>query len=99
MPTVYVEGMLLLVDLGNTLVDRAHAFNTWAIDFVRSLGRPCSDAEWLITADRDGGEPRKSLAHTISARFEIALSTGVFVNELLYDHVRLMSVAPSIIKY
>ena len=30
--------MLLLVDLDNTVVDRASAFSLWATEFVRSLG-------------------------------------------------------------
>lgn len=54
----YAGRMLLLVDLDNTLVDRTSAFACWATNFVRSLGRPDSDAAWLITADRDGYEPR-----------------------------------------
>lgn len=36
-PTAYGEAMLLLVDLDNSLVDRASAFNSWSIDFVRLL--------------------------------------------------------------
>lgn len=54
--------MLLLVDLDNTLVDRASAFDRWASDFIRSHGFSADATAWLIAVDRDGYEPRESLA-------------------------------------
>lgn len=86
--------MLLLVDLDNTLVNRASAFNLWAADFVRSLGGSDSEAAWLVAADRDGYEPRESLARAIKERFETDLDVGALVNTLLYDHVGLMAIDP-----
>jgi FMN phosphatase YigB (HAD superfamily) len=65
---------LLLIDLDNTLVDRAGAFDRWAREFmsareVASAGEVASargggaaDAEWLVAADRDGLESRERLA-------------------------------------
>ncbi|MBT2555542.1 HAD family hydrolase [Arthrobacter sp. ISL-5] len=86
--------MLLLVDLDNTLVDRASAFNLWAMHFVRSLGRPDSEAEWLIATDRDGYEPRESLARAIRKRFKTNKSIDALVNALLYEHVDLLTMDP-----
>jgi len=86
--------MLLLVDLDNTLVDRASAFNLWATDFVRSLGGSGSETAWLIAADRDGYEPRESLARAITERFETDLGVEALVETLLYDHVGLMTIDP-----
>jgi HAD superfamily hydrolase (TIGR01509 family) len=86
--------MLLLVDLDNTLVDRASAFSLWATDFVRSLGRSDSEAAWLVAADRDGYEPRESLARAIKQRFETDLGVEALVKRLLYDHVGLMAIDP-----
>lgn len=86
--------MLLLVDLDNTLVDRAFAFNRWASAFVRSLGRAGSETAWLIAADRDGYEPRESLARAIEERFETGLGVDALVDKLLYDHVALMTLDP-----
>lgn len=83
--------MLLLVDLDNTLVDRASAFNLWASDFVRSLGRAKSETAWLIAADRDGYEPRESLARAIEERFETGLGVEALIEKLLFDHVSLMT--------
>jgi HAD superfamily hydrolase (TIGR01549 family) len=84
--------MLLLVDLDNTLIDRASAFDAWAIDFVRLLGRPNSEAEWLIEADRDGYEPRDSLARAIKGRFGLNMAVEDLVDRLLYEHVRSMTI-------
>jgi FMN phosphatase YigB (HAD superfamily) len=83
--------MLLLVDLDNTLVDRASAFNLWASDLVRSLGRTNSETAWLIAADRDGYEPRESLARAMEERFETGLGVEALIEKLLFDHVSLMT--------
>lgn len=83
--------MLLLVDLDNTLVNRASAFNSWSIDFVRLLGRPDPEAAWLIEADRDGYEPRDSLARAIKERFRLNTAVEDLVDRLLYEHVDLMT--------
>jgi putative hydrolase of the HAD superfamily len=60
---------LLLVDLDNTLVDRAGAFGRWAREFVLARGDSPEDAAWLVAADRDGLEPRERLAEMIGRRF------------------------------
>lgn len=83
--------MLLLVDLDNTLVDRAAAFDLWASNFVRSLGGAASDAAWLIAADQDGYEPKGSLARAIEKRFETGLGVEALIGKLLFDHVSLMT--------
>lgn len=90
----YDGRMLLLVDLDNTLVDRTSAFACWATNFVRSLGRPDSDAAWLITADRDGYEPRASLALALKERFGMDREVEALVDILLYEHVALMTMDP-----
>ncbi|MDQ0279514.1 HAD superfamily hydrolase (TIGR01662 family) [Arthrobacter silviterrae] len=83
--------MLLLVDLDNTLVDRASAFNSWSVDFVRLLRRPDSEAAWLIESDRDGYEPRDSLARAIKERFRLDTAVEDLVDRLLYEHVDSMT--------
>jgi putative hydrolase of the HAD superfamily len=60
---------LLLVDLDNTLIDRAGAFGRWAREFASARGGSAADAQWLVAADRDGLEPRERLAAIISERF------------------------------
>ena len=63
---------LLLLDLDNTLVDRASAFRRWAEGFVAEH-RPDLDGgvEWLVLADRDGYEPRDELALRVRDKFDL----------------------------
>ncbi|OPX12952.1 HAD family hydrolase [Mycobacterium sp. AT1] len=57
---------LLLLDLDNTLVDRAAAFLRWAERFVVARG---GDVDWLVDADADGYEPRARLAERIRSQY------------------------------
>ena len=60
---------LLLVDLDNTLIDRAGAFTRWAREFTSARGGDQQDAAWLVAADQDGFEERERLAAMIGERF------------------------------
>ena len=60
---------LLLVDLDNTLIDRAGAVGRWAREFASARGGSAADAQWIVAADRDGLEPRERLAAIIIERF------------------------------
>jgi putative hydrolase of the HAD superfamily len=70
---------LLLLDLDNTLIDRAAAFRRWAVGFAAAVGAP---ADWLIMADRDGLEPRERLAAAVRQRFGL---TGRAEADVLAD--------------
>jgi putative hydrolase of the HAD superfamily len=77
--------VLLLIDLDNTLIDRTAAFKAWA---STRFGR--SEVPWLVTADRDGYEPRERLAMLIAQRY--ALKAADVLAELrggMIDHVVL----------
>lgn len=67
---------LLLVDLDNTLIDRAGAFARWAREFISARGGSAADAAWLVAADRDGFEPRDRLAAMIGERFGLDSRAG-----------------------
>lgn len=67
--------MLLLIDLDNTLIDRTAAFKAWA---AARFGP--SEVPWLVTADRDGYEPRERLALLIAQRY--ALKAADVLTEL-----------------
>ena len=60
---------LLLVDLDNTLIDRAGAVARWARELASALGGGPADARWVVEADRDGLESRERLATLIAERF------------------------------
>jgi putative hydrolase of the HAD superfamily len=62
---------LLLVDLDNTLIDRAGAFGRWAREFVSARGGSEADAQCLVAADRDGTERRERLAAMMGERFGV----------------------------
>ena len=62
---------LLLVDLDNTLVDRAIAFKAWATSYVATLGAPASDVDWLIEVDGDGFVDLDVLAGAMRDRYEL----------------------------
>jgi putative hydrolase of the HAD superfamily len=63
---------LLLLDLDNTLVDRSAAFRRWAVSFAADVGGGMAAVGWLVSADRDGLEPRDQLAEQISRRFGLS---------------------------
>jgi putative hydrolase of the HAD superfamily len=60
---------LLLLDLDNTLIDRAGAYARWAHEFAEARGGGPADVQWLVTADGDGFEPRERVAELIAGRF------------------------------
>lgn len=59
--------MPLLLDLDNTLIDRAAALRCWAESFAAALAAPADAADWLIMADRDGLETQERLAATVTS--------------------------------
>ena len=74
---------LLLVDLDNTLIDRAGAFDRWARGFAAARRGDAGDAAWLVAADRDGLEPRERFAGMIAERFGLgAQDEGAILAEL-----------------
>jgi putative hydrolase of the HAD superfamily len=76
---------LLLVDLDNTLIDRAGAFARWAHEFVSAQHGSLADGQWLIEADRDGLEQRERLASLIGERFNLESETEAGVLAELRD--------------
>jgi putative hydrolase of the HAD superfamily len=91
---------LLLVDLDNTLIDRAGAFERWAQGFVSARGGDAGDAAWLVAADRDGLEPRERFAGRIAERFGLdshdegavlAELRGGLVGELVTDEAVILA--------
>ena len=60
---------LLLLDLDDTLIDRAAAFRRWATRFVAEHSGAATDVGWLIAADMHGMAPRDRLSVDICMRF------------------------------
>ena len=73
---------LLLLDLDNTLLDRAGAFRAWAEDFVAALGAAPSDVDWIVDVDADGLTDRWSVAEALQDRYRLRASALDLVDAL-----------------
>jgi len=83
---------LLLLDLDNTLLDRAGAFRTWAERFLAGIGAPGDDVDWLVSMDADGLTDRWDVADAIRRRYGLRAPLIGLVESLrdgVVDHVRL----------
>lgn len=60
-----------MVDLDNTLVDRAAAYRWWAEEFVSGRGGRPADVDWLVDADGDGFVPREIVVARIAQHFDL----------------------------
>jgi putative hydrolase of the HAD superfamily len=84
---------LLLIDLDNTLIDRAAAFKSWAESrFDQLFGR--SAVSWVVEADRDGYEPREALARQIADRYR--MDADVLLTELRAGMIEHLSPDPAV---
>ncbi|MFF5057270.1 HAD family hydrolase [Micromonospora sp. NPDC000663] len=73
---------LLLLDLDNTLLDRAGPFRRWGERFLDGIGAPPTDIEWLLSIDADGLTDRWDLADAIRDRYELRIPSIDLVEEL-----------------
>jgi len=73
---------LLLLDLDNTLLDRASAFQAWAEDFVAAVGAPASDVDWILDVDADGLTDRWDVADALRDRYRLRASAIDVVDSL-----------------
>ncbi|SDZ11202.1 putative hydrolase of the HAD superfamily [Micromonospora pattaloongensis] len=77
---------LLLLNLDNTLLDRAGAFRAWGTDFLTAIDAPTRDIDWLLSVDADGLTDRWDLADAIRDRYRLRNSVLDLV-EALHDGV------------
>lgn len=83
---------LLLLDLDNTLLDRAGPFRMWGQRFLAEIGAPERDIDWLMSVDADGLTDRWDLADAIRDRYRLRMSSIDLVEELhdgVIEHTRL----------
>ncbi len=73
---------LLLLDLDNTLLDRARAFRIWGEDFLASIGAPPEDIDWLLDVDADGLTNRWDVAEAIKDRYRLRIPSIDLVESL-----------------
>jgi putative hydrolase of the HAD superfamily len=83
---------LLLLDLDNTLVDRAGAFHAWGSRFLAGIGAPPYDVDWLVDADADGLTSRWDLADALRERYRLRESALDLIDEIhegMLDAIKL----------
>lgn len=83
---------LLLLDLDNTLLDRAGAFRAWGQRFLAEIGAPSTDLDWLLDIDADGLNSRWDVADAIRDRYRLCVSCVDLVealNEGVIQNTRL----------
>ena len=83
---------LLILDLDNTLLDRAGPFRNWAQKFLADIGAPPDDLDWLLSIDADGLTDRWDLAEAIRERYALRVPVIDLVDSLndgLVEHSRL----------
>jgi putative hydrolase of the HAD superfamily len=77
---------LLLLDLDNTVLDRAGPFRAWGQAFLAEIGAPAEDIDWLLDIDADGLTSRWDVADAIRERYLLRVSSVDLV-EALHDGV------------
>lgn len=83
---------LVLLDLDNTLLDRAGSFRAWAVEFLADIGAPSDDLDWLLSIDADGLTDRWDVADAIRERYRLRVPSIDLVESLhegVMQHCRL----------
>lgn len=73
---------LLLLDLDNTLLDRAGPFRAWGERFLAGVGAPPTDIDWLLSIDADGLTDRWDVADAVRDRYGLRIPSIDLVEEL-----------------
>ena len=92
-----------MIDLDNTLVDRAAAFHTWATEFHEKHAPDDPEAvTWLVRADADGYEPRDRFAESVRERFHLSPTAyGDLIGDLqrgMADYLELDPQVPAALR-
>ncbi len=83
---------LLLLDLDNTLLDRAGAFVVWATDFLNEIGASLDELDWILDVDADGLTNRWDVAEALKDRYRLRTPSIDLVESLhdgMVENVRL----------
>jgi putative hydrolase of the HAD superfamily len=73
---------LLLLDLDDTLLDRAAAFQAWGAQLLDRIGAPLEDLDWLRSIDADGLNSHWDLAEAVRDRYRLRISSLALVDTL-----------------
>lgn len=84
---------LLLMDLDNTLIDRAALFAGWAADFLSRNTLPAGDLTWLEEQDGDGLVPKPRFFERVLERYGLDSSSEALTEEY-YERYPAFTVPP-----
>jgi putative hydrolase of the HAD superfamily len=85
---------LLLLDLDNTLIDRAALFRGWAVDFLERNGLDGREVGWLVEHDGDGLVAKDAFFDQVRARYGLGATTDSLKAEY-YERYPDFTIAPS----
>ena len=86
--------MLIMIDLDNTLADRAGAVDSWIARFVADRGLEAEDATWLSEIDNDGYSSRLEVFTAIKERFGLPSPVAELLAEYQTEIVELAQPVP-----
>jgi len=85
---------LLLLDLDNTLIDRAALFRGWAADFLERHRLDTRDVDWLVERDGDGLVAKDVFFDQVRARYGLHATTAALQADY-YARYPAFTVPPS----
>lgn len=86
--------MLIMIDLDNTLGDRAGAVDAWIATFVARHQLDTVDADWIRTLDNDGYSTRLEVLTAIKERFGLPTPIGLLLSSYQSDVIELTNPVP-----
>jgi len=85
---------LLLLDLDNTLIDRAALFRGWAVDFLERHRLDVREVDWLVERDGDGLVAKDVFFEQVRARYGLDAATAALQADY-YERYPAFTVPPS----
>lgn len=84
---------LLLLSLDDTLLDRSGAFRGWGQEFLRSVGAPEYDLDWLLSVDADGMGSHWDVAEAVRDRYHLRTSAIDIVESIRHGVLQRLRLA------
>ncbi len=86
--------MLVMIELDNTLADRAAAVRAWIGQFCRERNLPVGADEWIHEQDQDGYAERRTVFESITSKFALSDAVDDLLDEYRSRVVALTTLTP-----
>lgn len=87
---------LVLVDLDETLIDRASAFRDWAAGFLTGQGLPVGELSWMEALDAEGTLCRQDLFTEVCTRYHLTEPVEELVMQYRREFPRMARSFPGV---